>query len=165
LYGDAGSLKGGKGGGINQGRSGYLNFLEDAVAPSDTPDYLSVAEVYALPFGAGHSLGSSNKAVRALVSDWQISGIETYTAGYPLGLVGANCDAPYTGACYASFSPSFTGPAESGPLGAGNLLSSSPPHFVASSAFENPAPFTFGNTPPTLAYDLRGPTYMDEDFS
>ncbi len=168
LYGDAGSLKGGKGGGLGSGRSGYLNFLESAVAPSDTPQVLSVAETYQLPFGAGHSVGAGNPVVRALVSNWQVSGIETYRSGFPLGTVGANCTLYYTGACYASFNPSFSGSERiNGSYGSGNLLgpSSTITKYLNPAGFVNPGVGIYGNTPPTLAYNLRGPAYMDEDFA
>jgi hypothetical protein len=170
LYGDAGSLKGSKGGGLSTSQSGYLNNLAYAVAPSDTPQALTASEVYALPFGAGHRLGSGNKVVSALASNWEVSGIETYMAGYPLtnsgGPIGANCNAPYTGGCFASFNPSFTGSARiNGSYGNGNLLGAGKTSYLNPAAFEDPAPFTFGDTPPTLAYDLRGPAYMDEDFA
>jgi hypothetical protein len=164
--GDAGSIKGGKGGGAGRGRTAYNNALEKGVSFIDIPEMATISEVYQLPFGSGHSLGSGNSVVRALVSDWEVSGIETYERGTPLGTVGASCNAPYTGACYASFNPAFSGPVRiNGSYGTGDLLGKDNPAYINAAAFANPAAFTFGNTPPTLAYNLRNPPLFDEDFA
>jgi hypothetical protein len=73
----------------------------------------------------GHTYGAGNSFVRALVSNWQVSGIETYESGLPLGTAGANCDASDTASCYASFAPAFTGPERiNGSYGSGNLIGS-----------------------------------------
>src|SRR5207248_2760945 len=95
---------------IANGRTGYNNRLEKAVGSVDQRHVMNLTFVYRLPLGVGHSLGKGNAVVRALVSDWQISGIITASSGLPLGPLAATCNAPMTGACYGSYSPAFTGP-------------------------------------------------------
>jgi len=161
---DAGSNLGGFFG--TSDRTAYNNRIEKAVGYQDIPNTLVVSYVYQLPFGAGHQLGSSNKTISALSSGWRFSGIQSYSQGIPLGVIGAACNAPYTGACYANYSSNFTGPVRiNGSYGSGNVLGSQPPTYINANAFQSPAPFTFGSTPRTLAYGLRNPPLFDEDFS
>lgn len=161
---DAGSNLGGFYG--SGGRTAYNNKLEKAVGLQDIPNQLVISYVYQLPFGAGHKLGSGNKVVSALVSGWQFSGIQSYVQGTPEGPVGANCDVPYAGTCYADYAPGFTGPIRiNGSYGSGDILGANPPKFLNINAFAEPAPFTFGNTPRTLAFNLRNTWGFNESFS
>jgi hypothetical protein len=43
-----------------------------------------------LPFGSGH-IGADNFFVRAIGSDWVLSGIVTYHSGYPIAITGTGC--------------------------------------------------------------------------
>jgi hypothetical protein len=161
---DAGSNLGGFYGA--GGRTAYNNKLSKSVGGQDIPNDIVMSYVYQLPFGAGHKLSSNNKVADALISGWRFSGIQTYIQSTPLGPIGANCDVPYTGGCYADYAPNFTGPVRiNGSYGSGNLLGATPPAFLNINAFAEPASFTFGNTPRTLPYDLRGPWGFNEDFS
>jgi hypothetical protein len=45
------------------------------------------------------------------------------------------------------------------------VLGSNPPAYIDRDAFVSAAPFTYGNTPRTLAYDLRNPNYFNQDLS
>ena len=46
------------------------------------------------------------------------------------------------------------------------MCSAPPPQPTSNrTAFQSPAPFTFGNTPRTLAFDLRNPHYINQDLS
>lgn len=162
--GTGGSIKGGKGAGLGSIRTGYNIAQEKAVCPCDIPNMLTISEVYQLPFGKGHSLFSSNRVASAIASGWEVSGIETYESGTPLGPVGAACNVPYAGSCYANYNPSFSGPVRiNGSYGSGPNPSATP--YVNIAAFQNPAPYTFGNTPRTLPFDLRNPPYYDEDIA
>ncbi|MGH9350987.1 MAG: TonB-dependent receptor domain-containing protein [Terriglobia bacterium] len=161
--GTGGSVKGGKGAGLNAARSGYNGSIEKAVCPCDIPNNLTISEVWQLPLGAGHSLFSGSPVARALASGWEFSGIETYSSGTPLGPVGAACNVPYAGRCYADYNPSFNGSARiNGSYGNG-VPQSTP--YIDKGAFESPAPYTYGNTPRTLPFDLRGPAGLNEDFA
>lgn len=150
------------------GRTAYNNALEKAVGYQDIPNQLVLSYTYQLPVGKGHSLGNGNGFVRALVSNWQVSGIQSYVEGTPLGQapITATCDVPFTGGCYADYTPGFSGPVRiNGAYGSGNILGPNPTSFIDAAAFQSPAPFTFGDTPRSLAYGLRNPPLLDEDFS
>ena len=110
--------------------------------------------------------GSGNPFVRAIVKGWQVSGITQFRSGRPLGSIGAACNLPNAGTCYADFNPDFSGPVRiNGDYGDGDVLGANPPTYIDRAAFQSPAPFTFGNTPRTLAHDLRNPNYFNQDFS
>jgi hypothetical protein len=121
---------------------------------------------YELPFGARHSIASGNAILRAIASDWQLSGVFTYRSGTAFGVIGANCNLPNAGNCYANFNPAFNGPVRiNGDYGSGNLLSPTPPVFLDKNAFVSPAPYTYGNTPPVLVYGLRNPAVWNPNIS
>ena len=64
------------------------------------------------------------------------------------------------------FNPSFTGDVRiNGKFGDGDVLGATPPTFIDRNAFQVPAPFTYGNTPRTMAFDLRNPSYFNQDLS
>jgi hypothetical protein len=161
---DAGSNLGGFFGA--NGRTAYNNRLEKAVGGQDIPNQLVISYVYDLPFGNGKHMGTNNKVVSAVVSNWHLAGIQSYVRGTPQGPVLANCLVPYAGGCYADFNPNFSGPIKiSGSYGSGDLLGPNPPTYLDINAFQEPASYTFGNTPRTMAYKLRNTTGLDEDFS
>ena len=67
---------------------------------------------------------------------------------------------------YAELSPGFSGPARiNGDWGSGDVLGATPPSFIDRSAFVSPAAFTYGNSPRTLPYGLRGPGSFNQDLS
>lgn len=142
-------------------RSGYNWGTEKAVTVEDATHVLNFTLVYALPFGES----SSNAFYRSLVRGWQISAITQFNTGRPLGTVVANCNLPNAGDCYADYNPSFSGPVQTADYGSGNLLGSSPTVYLNKNAFRDPAPYTYGNTPRTLAYSLRGPSSFNQDLS
>lgn len=153
--------------GVITGRTGYNNRIEKAIGITNVPHSLSATFVYQLPFGGGHRLGSSNPVVRSLVSNWQLSGIVTYSTGLPLGVITGTCNTPYTtGSCYVSYNPSFSGPARiNGNYGDGNVLGSNSVSYIDKNAFVDPAPYTFGNTPRTSAYGLTDTNTWNQDLS
>ena len=142
-------------------RTGY-DFDQDwAVGVNDQPHVWNAMVVYNLPFGADGKPGSGNPIVRAIVKDWQVSGITQFRSGRPLGVIGAACNLPSAGGCYADFNPNFTGDVRiNGDYGDGDVLGTNPPSYIDRAAFQSPAAFTFGNTPRTLAHDLRNPQLL-----
>lgn len=147
-------------------RTGY-NFAQDwAVGVNDQPHVWNAMVVYNLPFGAEGRAGSGNRIVRALAKGWQVSGITQFRSGRPLGVIGAACNLPNAGTCYADFNPNFAGPARiNGGYGAGDVLGATPPSYIDRTAFQSPAPYTFGTTPRTLAFNLRNPHFFNQDLS
>jgi len=147
-------------------RTGY-NFDQDwAVGVNDQPHVWNATVVYNMPWGADGKPGSGNPIVRTIVKDWQISGITQFRSGRPLGSIGAACNLPNAGTCYADYNPTFSGPVRiNGDYGDGDVLGTTPPAYIDRNAFQSPAPFTYGNTPRTLAFDLRNPSYFNQDLS
>jgi hypothetical protein len=147
-------------------RTGYNFDQEWAVGVNDQPHVWNAMVVYDLPFGSEGRAGSGNTVVRAIVRDWQISSITQFRSGRPLGVIGAACNLPNAGTCYADFNPNFSGPVRiNGDYGDGDVLSSTPPTYIDRNAFQSPAAFTYGNTPRTLAHDLRNPSFFNQDLS
>jgi carboxypeptidase family protein/TonB-dependent receptor-like protein len=147
-------------------RTGYNYEQEWAVGVNDQPHVWNATVVYNVPFGTEGRAGSGNPVVRAIVKDWQISGITQFRTGRPLGIIGASCNLPNAGNCYADFNPNFTGPVRiNGDYGDGDVLGTNPPTYIDVNAFRSPPPFTYGNTPRTLAHDLRNPNQFNQDLS
>jgi outer membrane receptor protein involved in Fe transport len=137
-----------------------------AVGSNDQPHIWNAIVVYNLPFGAEGRAGSGIPVVRAIVKGWQLSGITQFRSGRPLGSIGASCNLPNAGTCYADFNPNFSGPVRiNGDFGDGDVLGTNPPRYIDPAAFQSPAPFTYGDTPRTLAYDLRNPSFFNQDLS
>jgi hypothetical protein len=147
-------------------RTGY-NFEQDwAVGVNDQPHVFNAIVVYDVPFGAEGKPGSGNRLVRAIVGGWQVSGITQFRSGRPLGSIGAACNLPSAGTCFADFNPGFSGPVRiNGSFGDGDVLGATPPTYIDRAAFVSPPPFTYGNTPRTLAHGLRNPSSFNQDLS
>jgi hypothetical protein len=124
---------------------------------------VNVLLVYAMPFGKGRKWASNSRAADLLIGGWQFSSISTYRSGVLFGTIGASCNTPSAGSCYADFNPSFTGPVRiNGDYGSGDVRSTA---YVDINAFKNPAAFTYGTTPRTGAFGLRGPSNSNENIS
>jgi hypothetical protein len=52
-----------------------------------------------------------------------------------------------------------------GDWGDGDVLGTSPPSYIDRNAFLSAPAFTYGNTPRTLAFDLRNPSSFNQDVS
>ena len=79
---------------------------------------------------------------------------------------GAACNLPNAGTCYADYNPAFSGDARiNGDYGDGDVLGTAPPPTSIARPSMSPPPFTYGNTPRTLAFDLRNPAYVNQDIS
>jgi hypothetical protein len=147
-------------------RSAYNWGIEKAVGVNDQAHIVNATFVYQIPLGKGHSVGSGNAFVRAIASDWELSGITQYRTGRPLGSIAAACNLPNAGGCYADFNPAFSGDARiNGEWGEGDVRGSAPPAYIDRNAFVSPAAYTYGNTPRTMAYGLRNPAYFNQDLS
>jgi hypothetical protein len=150
-------------------RTGYNREQDWAIAVNDQPHILNTIVVYDLPFGGEGQAGSGNGLVRALVGGWQVSGITQFRSGRPLGSVLGACNVPNAVAtpnCYADFNPAFTGDARiNGSYGDGEVLGANPPSYINRDAFVSAAAFTYGNTPRTMAFNLRNPNYVNQDLS
>jgi hypothetical protein len=145
-------------------RSAYNLDMDRAISSGDQTHIISISYVYALPFGRGHAIGGSNNVMNAIVGGWQLSGIDQYSSGNPIGNIGASCNVPYTGGCVANYNPSFSGPVRiNGSYGSGNPKGGTP--YLDYHAFLQPASYTFGNTPVRGVFRLRQPWNRNEDLS
>ena len=157
----------------------HMNRIDRSETTVSTPNVIHAFGVWQLPFGRGHSLGSGNAFVSALVSGWQISGIYTYASGTPVQLVYSTCPTPLQGQCMPDVTPGFSpgmarqnGGYGSGPNGrtAANLGKVS---YFNSAAFRGPQYVNqtagvallnlIGNAPRTGALGLRNPTQWNID--
>jgi hypothetical protein len=64
--------------------------LDRSLSVTDEPQNLAATAVYQSPFGKG-KMGNDNFIVRALASDWNLSGIFTYHSGLPTPLTATGC--------------------------------------------------------------------------
>lgn len=130
---------------------------ERALATWDAPHQLTLNSVWELPFGRGRRYLKSGRVLGALVGGWQLNGIATMRSGVPLRLtVASNTLFNYGGAQRPNWNgqdPSLSGP-----------ISDRIDRYFDTSAFTNPAPYTFGNTPRLLS-KLRGPGVSNLDLS
>lgn len=162
------------------------NRIDRSETAVSTPNVIHAFGVWDLPFGRGHSLGSGNGFVSALVSGWQFSSIYTYYAGTPVQITYTGCTTPLQGQCMPDIAPGFSpgtarqnGGYGSGPNGriSGNL---GKVQYINVNAFHTPvnvnantlisgttttvSPLNLiGSTPRTGALGLRNPAQWDID--
>jgi hypothetical protein len=85
--------------------------MDKTISNTDMPSVFNAFFSYDLPFGKGRTYSTENKAVRSLISGWQVSGITRFASGIPLGPFIGNCTLPQAGTCYANYNPAFSGSA------------------------------------------------------
>lgn len=147
------------------GRSEYFWEREKTHGESDRRHVFNAMVVYQLPFGPGRAFNPSSMVTRGLLGGWRLSSITRLRSGNPYGIIGAACNLPNAGGCRASYAPGFSGPVRiNGDWGSGDLLGARP-QFLDPKAFQNPAAYTYGNTPGAGAYGLYGPGFWNEDLS
>lgn len=148
-------------------RSAYNLHQEKSVDVSDRPHMISTSWLYKLPFGKGELFNASNPVADAVAGGWRLSGILSYIDGAPIGMIDSSCYAVAVGYCWSDLNPSFTGSARiNGSWGHGvTRTNHASIPFINASAFKRPADYTYGDTPRTMAYGLRGPWYLNEDVA
>ena len=112
-----------------------------SVGVNDQPHVWNALVVYNVPFGAEGKPGSGNTLVRAIVKDWQVSGITQFRSGRPLGSIWAPaiCRMP----ARATPISTRTSPATSASMGTtATATSSARPHRPTSTVprFSRPRP-------------------------
>jgi hypothetical protein len=141
-------------------------YQSEKAQTTDSNDILNLLFVYRLPFSRGRALSPDNTVLRALVSDWQISGITTYRSGTGFGSVGAAGNLPSAGGCYADFNANFSGAVRiNGDYRVLDRMGNDATVFLDRGVFQNPAAYTYGNTPRTLVYKLHDPTDYNVNLS
>jgi len=145
-------------------RTAYDLHKEKSIGSEDVPHQLSMAWVYSLPFGKGRQFANQGGLVDAVVGGWQISAVQLYNSGQPLGTINGACNVPYAGGCYADYNTSFTGPVRiNGSYGSGVSKTNTTKIYLDKAAFQDAAPYTLGTTPRTMAFSLRQPWSFNEN--
>jgi len=140
--------------------------LERSVGTIDHPNVAAATFLYQLPFGAGHNWTSSNKVLQSMMSNWQVSGVYTYTTGAPLTITGTcNGGGIIDASCYPNYNPSFSGSVwQNGGIGSGGANVGTTA-YLNKAAFVDPANYTYGSIPRTAPLRLFAPHNMDVDIS
>ncbi len=148
-------------------RSAYNIRAERSINNSDFPHQISLAWVYSLPYGKGRKFGGHNGALDTVAGGWQLSAVQHYTSGAPLGTITGACNVPYASGCYADYNPQYSGNHVRihGSYGSGAPKGTTPTSYIDRNAFQDARSFTFGTTARTMAYGLRNPWSLNEDVT
>ncbi len=131
---------------------------EWSVASFDTPQDATISSVWELPFGKGKPwLSNSNRITTAVLGNWQLNGIATFTSGVPLSLAMAtNTLYNYGG----TQRPNWSG--NSGVTSGSS--SSRIDEWFNPAVYTAPAPYTYGDTPRYIS-TLRAAGVLNLDLS
>jgi hypothetical protein len=140
--------------------------LERGPGTIDHPNVASATFVWLVPVGAGHSWNPGNKIASQVISNWEFSGIYTFSQGAPL-TVTATCTGGgiIDASCYPNLTPGFTGSIWQNGTPGKTSAPVSTTAFLNKAAFTDPAAFTIGNAPRTAPYGLFAPLIEDVDLS
>jgi hypothetical protein len=140
--------------------------FEKHVTTDDRPQMLYLSWVYELPFGPGKRFAtSSNPVVKQLVGGWRVSGVQQYTSGVPVQIVGGTSLPGLLGG-WGSYAKQVPGvPRRTPGVSCGNYDPNNPSlnHYINPAAFTNTAPFTLGDI--STIDDLRQCGYKGESVS
>jgi len=131
---------------------GSLRRLGKSLDGADRPQILALSYTYELPVGPGKRFGNtSNPVFKQAIGGWQVSGIHSYMAGYPVTLANWVNLVPGTPIKTAA--------------GCGNYDPNNPTRnqYLNVNAFAVPATFTFGNT--YVLPNTRSCGFLNENLS
>jgi hypothetical protein len=145
-------------GGISQNpaqqiRNYYNISVEKSLMNDDTPRSLVLNYIYELPVGNGKRFALGNPLINAALGGWQIAGISTFKSGFPLAIL-----------ALTNNTNSLGGNQRPNLVGAPGLDHPTVERWFNTSAFAQPAAFTFGNVPRTMP-NLRSHGTNNFDFS
>jgi hypothetical protein len=134
-------------------RNNYNLAVEKSVDAADIPHSLVVSYIYELPVGKGKAVGSNFNAVtNALIGGWQVTGVSSFKSGFPIGVVGA-----------VNNTSSFGGNQRPNLVGTPTVSSPTLQEWFNTAAFQQPAPYTFGNAPRFMS-NVRAPGLQNFDI-
>ena len=142
--------------------------LEKARGAIDHTNVFTGIVTYQLPFGAKRSFNPDDVLLRAVISNWTLSGIVSYATGAPLALATGNCTAGgILGSCFSNYNPAFSGNIRiNGGWGEdGSVYGATQTPYLDKTAFLDPLPYTWGTAPRNAPYGLTAPAVMDTDIS
>ena len=125
---------------------------EKSLDTNDIPRSLVLSYIYEVPVGRGKKFGSGmTRGLDAVAGGWQVSGITTFKSGFPLAIEDSiNNNAAVFG---GGQRPNIVGDPNSGTCPGGI-----PVHtlncWFNTSAFSQPAPYTYGNGPRTMSNQI-----------
>jgi len=131
---------------------------ERSVSSNDRSRRMVISGTYQFPLGKGKALGTHwNRAVDALLGQWQVNGIYAYQTGFPISVTAVNT---CTNCGVNTLRPNNNGQSAEleGPV------SQRLNKYFNTSVFSQPAAFTLGNVARTLP-DVRAPSSENIDFS
>jgi hypothetical protein len=143
----------------------YNRKAEKSVSINDYPHNLVINYGYDLPFGPGKKFVQGGGTAGKVVGGWKIAGIQQYQSGGPSIIFTGNPLWPYEGTNGFIGRPNVVPGVEqkSAALLSGDFDPNRDTMFNPK-AWEDPAPFTFGNGPRTYG-GLRRFAYLNEDIS
>lgn len=155
-------------GSINSGGGSIRNYYdlgaEWSVDSTDIPQAVVLNYVYAIPVGKSKRFGSNmNAAADAVIGGWQVAGISTFKAGFPLsiGNGGANPSSVWGGNQHSTLVPNVSqkdGTCKNGEQVGHDVCMFNP------AAFQQTPSFQFGDAPRYFPH-LRAPGYNDTDLA
>lgn len=132
---------------------------EWAPATFDTPQYVAINSIYALPFGKGREWLNSSSVANYVAGGWQLNGIFTAISGSPMQVTtAANTLFNNGGTQRASWAGISRNPVPDTPIK--DRLNA----YFNVNDFKAPAPFTYGDTPRTIG-TLLSPGVLNLDLS
>jgi hypothetical protein len=142
------------------------DYLEKGPGAIDHPNVATATFVYQLPFGVGRTWNSGNKVLSSAISNWQISGIFTFSSGAPLSITGTcNGGGIIDAVCYPNYNTGFTGSVwQNGSIGS-NGANLGTTAYLNKAAFVDPANYTAGDIARSAPLGLFAPHNADFDLS
>jgi hypothetical protein len=144
--------------------------LEFAPGAIDRPIVAQGIIVDQLPFGRGHMMSSQNRAVNAIISDWQVTSAFTFASGAPLSVT-QSCSSSITygiidASCYPTIAAGATTAWTSGlPNPGTGGLNPAATHYLNAAAFTAITAGTIGDASRAAPLNLFGYNIWDVDLS
>lgn len=144
--------------------------LEMAPGAIDRPFVSQGIIVDQLPLGAGHMISSRNRAVNAIISDWQVATAFSFASGAPLSVT-QSCSSAITyfiidASCYPNITPGATTAWTAGlPNPGSGGLNPATTHYLNAAAFTAITAGTIGDASRTAPLDLFGFNIWDVDLT
>ncbi|HLH04244.1 MAG TPA: TonB-dependent receptor [Bryobacteraceae bacterium] len=134
-------------------RNYYNLAAEKSVDAADIPHSVVISYIYELPVGKGRKIGANfNAFTNAVLGGWQVTGVSSFKSGFPIGVVGG-----------VNNTSSFGGNQRPNLVGDPAVSHPTLQEWFNTSAFQQPAPFTFGNAPRYLE-NVRAPGLQNFDI-
>ena len=137
----------------------YNPQADHSVDTIDVTHRATISGLYDLPFGKGQRFATGGATDR-IVGGWQFNAILTMESGRPIGITGASNQGIASRPNWApGVSPQIPHPSRAAIRAPGSVAK-----WFNPGAFQDPADFSFGNTPREIG-NLRGPGTVNVDMS